>query len=64
VAPSVATRTGLTKREQEAVGRQCKRLLDAGRLKYLQANGFAARLQVYIDRALSLENVVLIATPL
>jgi tRNA:m4X modification enzyme len=62
-ANSVAARTGLSKQGQEEVGRLCKRLLDTGRIKYLEANGFSARLQVYIDRALSLENVVLVATP-
>ena len=46
------------------VGRACKRLLDIGRLKYLRANGYPeARLQQYTDRAVTLENVLLIATP-
>jgi hypothetical protein len=62
-ANSVAARTGLSKQGQEEVGRLCKRLLDTGRIRFLEANGFSARLQVYIDRALSLENVVLVATP-
>ena len=36
---SVAKRSGLTKEMQTAVGRMCKRLIDVGRLKYLEKNG-------------------------
>ena len=57
---SVAGRTGLSKQEQEEVGAMCKRLIDAGRLDYLQKHGFDATLQVYVDKAMSLENVALV----
>ena len=55
-------KTGLAKSEQEAVGAMCKRLIDAGRLRYLEERGFSARLHRYVDKSLSLENVALVVT--
>ncbi|KAJ7390527.1 hypothetical protein OS493_024562 [Desmophyllum pertusum] len=49
--------------EREEIGRQCKRLIDAGRLWYLESHDFSARLAFYVDSAISLENAVLLATP-
>ncbi|XP_078377457.1 tRNA:m(4)X modification enzyme TRM13 homolog isoform X2 [Oculina patagonica] len=49
--------------EREEIGRQCKRLIDAGRLWYLESLDFSARLAFYVDSAVSLENAVLLATP-
>lgn len=45
------------------VGRMCKRLLDTGRLRYLEAHGYAGRLQTYVAQEVSPENVLLVATP-
>lgn len=49
--------------EREEIGRQCKRLIDAGRLWYLESRDFCARLALYVNSTVSLENVVLLATP-
>ncbi|CAH3023472.1 unnamed protein product, partial [Porites evermanni] len=49
--------------EREEIGRQCKRLIDAGRLWYLESRDFSAKLAFYVDSTVSLENAVLIATP-
>nr|XP_058951821.1 tRNA:m(4)X modification enzyme TRM13 homolog [Pocillopora verrucosa] len=49
--------------EREEIGRHCKRLIDAGRLWYLESCEFNARLAFYVDSSVSLENAVLIATP-
>ena len=54
---------GLTEREKEAVGWRCKRLIDHGRLLYLQQHGLQAKLKVYIHSHQTPENVVLVATP-
>ncbi|KXJ16130.1 tRNA:m(4)X modification enzyme TRM13 homolog [Exaiptasia diaphana] len=53
---------GLSIAEREDIGRQCKRLLDLGRLWYLRTKGMSAKLCYYVDRSVSLENVVLLAT--
>ena len=39
----------------------CKALLDTGRLRYLEAHGYRARLQRYVVETISPENVVLLA---
>ena len=49
--------------EREEIGRQCKRLIDAGRLWYLESHDLSARLAFYVDSSVSLENAVLLATP-
>lgn len=63
IGESAATRTGLSKTDQEFLGRQCKRLIDTGRTQFLREHGFNARLQIYTKTEMSLENVVLVATP-
>ncbi|KAG2215994.1 hypothetical protein INT46_007054 [Mucor plumbeus] len=49
--------------ERESIGYKCKRVIDAGRAKYLEQFGFDAKLVYYVDSATSLENCALIATP-
>ncbi|KAI8381175.1 methyltransferase TRM13-domain-containing protein [Radiomyces spectabilis] len=49
--------------EREKIGYQCKRVLDAGRLEFLQQHGFETRLVYYVDPETSLENCALIAVP-
>ncbi|KAG7515012.1 tRNA:m(4)X modification enzyme TRM13-like [Solea senegalensis] len=49
--------------EREQVGRQCKRLIDSGRLHYLREKGFNGNLRQYVDAHITLENVLLTATP-
>ncbi len=55
--------TGYIAHPKESIGLQCKRLIDTARLMYLSEHGFNARLVYFVDRATSLENVLLIATP-
>lgn len=52
---------GLSKSESEHIGRQSKRLLDVGRLSYLNKHDLDTCLVYYVDRSVSLENVALIA---
>ena len=47
---------------REHIGLLCKHLIDSGRVWYLRQHGLAARLVYFIDRSVSLENVLLIAT--
>lgn len=49
--------------KQEEIGLKAKRILDWGRIEYLQANGFDAHLKVYATKSITLENIALIATP-
>ncbi|KAF9988031.1 hypothetical protein BGZ65_000205 [Modicella reniformis] len=46
---------------RERLGQQCKRLLDIGRVRYLQEHGFDAELVYYVDKETSLENLALMA---
>ena len=47
---------------REEVGRQAKRVLDMGRLRYLESTtSLQARLKYYCDPFISLENAVLVA---
>ena len=48
---------------REAIGLKCKRLIDLGRLAYLKEHGLDARLVYFVEKATSLENVMIIATP-
>ena len=43
---SATARTGLTREQQAAVGRTCKRLIDAGRVQLLRDMGFSVSLKV------------------
>lgn len=49
--------------EREQIGRLCKRLIDQGRVHYLQQRGFESSLKYYTSRDVSLENVLLTAVP-
>ena len=52
----------LTPEQREEVGYECKKLIDTGRMKYIEAHGFNVRLVKYTTSELSLENVALLAT--
>lgn len=53
----------LTVEERKEIGCLCKRLIDHGRIEYLQQRGYKAALQYYTEPAVSLENVLLTAVP-
>uniref|UniRef100_A0A8C5XA50 tRNA:m(4)X modification enzyme TRM13 n=1 Tax=Malurus cyaneus samueli TaxID=2593467 RepID=A0A8C5XA50_9PASS len=53
----------LSVEERKEIGCLCKRLIDHGRVEYLQQQGYKAELQYYTDSAVSLENVLLTAVP-
>ncbi|XP_046329279.1 tRNA:m(4)X modification enzyme TRM13 homolog isoform X2 [Haliotis rufescens] len=53
----------LSETEREEIGRRCKRLIDYGRIKYLQHYQMDSNLREYIDHHLTPENIVLIAKP-
>ncbi|CAJ0648267.1 11770_t:CDS:2 [Entrophospora sp. SA101] len=60
---SIIHYSGLEHSDREILGYQCKRILDAGRVKFLEANGFQAELIYYVEPSTSLENLALIAIP-
>lgn len=49
--------------DREQIGWLCKRLIDHGRVYYLQQKGFETNLKYYTSRDISLENVLLTAVP-
>ena len=49
---------------KEPIGLKCKRLLDLARIYSLRRCGFHCKLVYYVDRTVSLENVLLIAVPI
>lgn len=53
----------LSAEERKEIGCLCKRLIDHGRIEYLQQQGYKAALQYYTESAVSLENVLLTAVP-
>ncbi|XP_030808844.1 tRNA:m(4)X modification enzyme TRM13 homolog [Camarhynchus parvulus] len=53
----------LSVEERKELGCLCKRLIDHGRIEYLQQQGYKAALQYYTESAVSLENVLLTAVP-
>jgi len=55
--------SGLEHSMREQLGYKCKRIIDVGRAKYLEANGFDVNLIYYVEPSTSLENLALIATP-
>jgi tRNA:m4X modification enzyme len=56
--------SGLSHANREILGYKTKRLIDTGRLNYLQEElDFNVELVKYVDKSVSLENVALIATP-
>ena len=58
-----SSRWGYVAHLNESIGLKCKRLIDLARLSYLEENGFDSHLVYYVERATSLENVLLIAIP-
>ncbi|RUS88768.1 hypothetical protein EGW08_003485 [Elysia chlorotica] len=60
---NLSLREHLTVPEREKIGRQCKRIIDTGRLHYLRSKGMQASLREYIDEDTTPENVVLVAYP-
>ncbi|XP_041648149.1 tRNA:m(4)X modification enzyme TRM13 homolog isoform X2 [Cheilinus undulatus] len=58
-----AVNSFLSSSEREHIGRLCKRLIDAGRLHFLQTRGFEGKLCRYADAQVTLENVLLTAVP-
>lgn len=52
---------GLTHSEREEIGRKCKRLIDMGRVHYLQQHNLISELVIYVDSEVTLENVALVA---
>ncbi len=52
----------LTPQQREEIGYQCKKLIDLGRVKYLESCGFDVKLVTYTTSELSLENVAFLAT--
>lgn len=52
-----------TVEHQEQIGLKAKRLLDWGRVEYLNENGYRAHLKVYASKNITLENIALLATP-
>ncbi|KAJ3042694.1 tRNA:m(4)X modification enzyme TRM13 [Rhizophlyctis rosea] len=54
--------SGLSFEEREELGFQIKRILDVGRARYLQSLGLKVDLVYYVDRATSLENLLLLAS--
>jgi len=58
------TRLQLDQSTREEIGRQAKRILDYGRLKYLEENTkLDLKLKYYTDTSISLENVLIVSTP-
>ncbi|NXY00368.1 TRM13 enzyme, partial [Centropus bengalensis] len=53
----------LTAEDRKEIGCLCKRLIDHGRIEYLEQRGYRAALQRYTESAVSLENVLLTAVP-
>merc|ERR1712168_1697722 len=53
---------GLTSDDQREIGRQCKRLLDHGRLSYLRHHGYQCQLVRYISDDVTPENIALLVT--
>ena len=49
---------------KEPIGLKCKKLLDLARIYSLRRCGFHCKLVHYVDRTVSLENVLLIAVPI
>ena len=57
------TRLQLDQATREEIGRQCKRVLDFARLKYLQSTtDLDVKLKYYVDPFISLENALLVCT--
>ena len=53
---------GLDAARREQIGRQCKQIIDRGRVAFLSAWPLHARLIQYVRSEVSLENVLLLAS--
>ncbi|TPX40207.1 hypothetical protein SeMB42_g06103 [Synchytrium endobioticum] len=53
--------SGMNLKERERLGYQAKRIIDMGRVKYLEQHGFKAKLIEYIDASSTPENVAIVA---
>lgn len=51
---------GLSRSEKEEVGRRSKIILNWGRLKYMEKEGFTCKLHYYVDSAVSPENTCIV----
>lgn len=51
----------MEREKRKEIGRKCKRLLDFGRIHYLEANGYKCFLKYYVKAETTLENVCLVA---
>lgn len=60
-SPSIAGQ-GYSPHPREAVGLLCKRLIDEGRVWFLRQLGLQAELVAYVERGVSLENMLITAT--
>ena len=60
--PHSATSQGYSPHPKEAIGLLCKRLIDEGRVWFLRQLGLQAGLVAYVERDVSLENVLITAT--
>jgi len=57
-------RLGITETTREEIGRQTKRILDYGRVKFLESKtNFSVKLKYYIESEVTLENALLICIP-
>lgn len=50
----------LSLEERQEIGRKCKRIIDMGRIKYLEESGYKCDMISYIKSDVTLENVCLI----
>ena len=48
---------------KEDIGYKCKRLIDMGRVSWLRNNGMQTELLTYVPQNVTVENVVIVATP-
>ena len=48
---------------KEEVGYRCKQLIDMGRVLWLRDNGMRAEMLAYVPQDVTVENVVIVATP-
>ena len=56
---------GLDADYREEIGRQCKQIIDYGRVKYLSSwssSSLSTRLVYYVGKDMSLENVLLLSS--
>ena len=48
---------------KEEIGYKCKRLIDMGRVSWLRNNGMQTELLTYVPENVTIENIVIVATP-